>query len=266
MPSAPQTRDHLCPEPDRTESPASILPHRFSGRTRRPNCVINSSPNSPALLPLKIWLHGRTARFPSRTHLVPTTLAQSRGDSQIACRCSKAGWGRCSLEKRRTARPRIPILGAVRFRRGKSGAAQPASYRGGERKTLEIAEHWPGRRCRQGCPFHRRAASLSQQGAPTFRRATAVSRLRANAIGSPQPPLHATACAWSEGERRIRCSVVPDTSPRGSPDGCSTSSSGWPKSPRALPAACVASRLRFGRSASKSPSAARGEGGRGSSG
>ena len=49
------------------------------------------------------------------------------------------------------------------------------------------------------------------------------------------------------------------------PDGCPASSSGWPKSPR-LPAGCVASRPRFGRSASKSPSAAGGEGERGSSG
>ena len=77
-------------------------------------------------------------------------------------------------------------------------------------------ENCCAQRDRQKRANYFRTASLSQQGAPTVRHATAVSRVWANAIGSPSPALHATACAWSEGERRIRCSVVPDPSPRGS--------------------------------------------------
>ena len=74
----------------------------------------------------------------------------------------------------------------------------------------------PGRRCRQERPLHRRAASLSQQGASAVRHATIVSGVRANAIGSPSPALHAAACAGPQGQRRIRRAPVPDASPRGS--------------------------------------------------
>ena len=38
--------------------------NQFSGLTRRPDCAISSSSNSPALLLLKIWSHGRTAHSP----------------------------------------------------------------------------------------------------------------------------------------------------------------------------------------------------------
>jgi hypothetical protein len=54
------------------------------------------------------WAH-RTLSI--KNTLVARTLAQSRGASQIAYTCSKAGWGRCSPEKRRMARSRMPSLG-----------------------------------------------------------------------------------------------------------------------------------------------------------
>ena len=114
MLSAPQTQDHRFPEPDRTESPASILPNRFS----RPD----ASAHLRELLLIELsglaaaeqMVGWRTGHFRSRTHSVPTTPSHSRVDLQIACRCSKAGWGRRSLEKRRTARPRTPTSGRCR--------------------------------------------------------------------------------------------------------------------------------------------------------